>query len=146
MGYYFLTYKDIEPCLERLTNGKTISKVIEVKNEKDINELVGLIIKAIQDWELEVKKLLDSLKVDNGNIVIKGIGDIIAHLNNRKIFNDEEGYTLRDVVKLRNYITHHFYLEYTHANFYSLRKADEVLNKIYFVIKEAKVMVRNKSK
>jgi len=142
MAINWLTYKDIEPCLKRLGSNSRI--IIDIKDENDIHQLIGLIIKESQEWELEVKETLTSLKVDKDTLTIKGIGDVIAHICNKGYFNETEARTLRDVVKLRNYVIHHFYLEYSNGTFYDLAKVNKVLNQIYNIINETKDMVRNK--
>lgn len=144
MSFNWLTYKDIEPCLNRLTNNTNISYILEVKDENDIHQLVGLITKISQEWEIEVKALLGTLNIDKNSLAIKGIGDVIAHICNKGIFNVEEAKILRDVVKLRNYVTHHFYLEYANSSYYDLALANNVLNKIYYVISNAKRIVKSK--
>lgn len=139
----WLTYKDIQPMIEDLFNKHKSQDLVvyHIKKYDDVNYVVGKIIEACQISETEVKAFMGTLKIDRKSLSIKGIGDLIAHLCNKKVFSADETNLLRNSVKARNYISHHFYLEYKNKSIYSLKKIEKTLNGILYIIQQGSKLV-----
>lgn len=114
----------------------------------DIYNAVGQIIKSAQEWEQEYKKLSIMLKVPVKNINDSSLNKLNNALKKYDLISEIDYKKLKEVIKIRNYINHEFYLTdfQNSADCYDkyIGKLEEILNLAQLLIFEATDFVDNR--
>lgn len=111
-----------------------------IKNQDNIYNAVGQIIKASQEWEMQYKEYARRLKLDMQNYDYATIRRLNFILREKNVLSEKEFNDLQQVVALRNYINHEFFLK----DFYKDEKElNDKLNNIMFLIYEATDLIAN---
>lgn len=114
----------------------------------DIYNAVGQIIKSAQEWEQEYKKLAIMLNVSVKNINVSSLNKLNNALKKYDLISETDYKKLKEVIKIRNYINHEFYLIdfQNSADCYDeyIEKIEKKLNLAQFQIFEATDFVDNR--
>lgn len=114
----------------------------------DVYNAVGQIIKNAQDMEKEYKKLATMLNVSVKNIDNSSLNKLNEALKKNNSISDKDFNNLKEVIKIRNYINHDFYLKdfQNSAKGYDkyIEELEVMLNHAQFLIFEATDVIDNK--
>jgi len=114
----------------------------------DVYNAVGQIIKNAQDMEKEYKKLATMLNVSVKNIDNSSLNKLNEALKKNNSISDKDFNNLKEVIKIRNYINHDFYLKdfQNSAKGYDkyIEELEVMLNYAQFLIFEATDVIDNK--
>ena len=127
------------------TNKNFVRSLFEhakLKDEKDIYLAVGEIIKISQEWEKELRDLCKLSNCEIENLEIATLNKQIDILHNKQILDNEEYEKLKEIIKIRNYINHQFFLDEDWH--YPLEEVEETLNSIFYIINEGRDCIANK--
>ena len=114
----------------------------------DVYNAVGQIIKNAQDMEKEYKKLATMLNVSVKNINNSSLNKLNEALKKNNSISDKDFNNLKEVIKIRNYINHDFYLKdfQNSAKGYDkyIEELEVMLNYAQFLIFEETDVIDNK--
>lgn len=114
----------------------------------DVYRAVGEIIKNSQDFEQSYKELARMLEVKVKNIDGSSLNKLNEALKSEKLIDEKEFNQLKEVIKIRNYVNHKFYLEDFQKEYggyeNKIAALEEILNKAQFLIFEAIDVIDNK--
>lgn len=114
----------------------------------DVYRAVGEIIKNSQDFEQSYKELARLLEVNVKNIDGSSLNKLNEALKKNKLIDEKEFNELKEVIKIRNYVNHKFYLEDFRKKYGSyeemIAELEGILNKTQFLIFEAIDVIDNK--
>lgn len=124
-------------------------KYFTVKNfPDDIYNAVGQIIKSAQEWEQEYKKLALMLNIPVKKVSNSSLNKLNEALKKNNLISKKDYKNLRDVIRIRNYINHDFYLNDFQTSYDDYDKyienLEKFLNRAQFLIFEATDFVDNK--
>lgn len=124
------------------------TKYFTIKNyPNDIYSAVGQIIKNAQEWEIEYKKLAELLDLPVRNIGRSSLNKLNAALKKHNMISKKEYDDLKEVIKIRNYINHEFYLTDFQKEYGSfeqkIEELEKILNVAQFLIFEATDVIDN---
>ena len=124
-------------------------KFFTIKNyPNDIYNAVGQIIKSAQEWEQEYKKLAFMLNIPVKKISNSSLNKLNEALKKMNLISEKDYKNLKDVINIRNYINHNFYLSDFQKSFDSYKQKieslEEILNSSQFLIFEATDVISNK--
>lgn len=125
------------------------NKYFIIKNfPNDIYNAVGQIIKASQEWEQEYKKLALLLNIPTKKVSNASLNKLNEALKKDGLISYNEYNDLKNVIKIRNYINHDFFLIDFQKEFDSFEQQIEMLenflNSAQFLIFEATDLIDNK--
>lgn len=126
------------------------NKYFTIKNfPNDVYNAVGQIIESAQEWEQEYKKLASMLNIPVKKISKASLNKLNETLKSNNLICDKEYKNLKEVIKIRNYINHEFYLtdfqNYNNDDYDKyIEKIEKKLNNAQFLIFEATDVVDNK--
>lgn len=126
----------------------TVEKIFTIKDyPNDVYTAVGKIIQISQEWEEEYKKLARLLQITVKKIEKSSLNKLNEALKKEGMLTDEEFGDLKEVIRMRNYINHQFFLTDFKKQYASydegIMAQENILNAIYFFICEATDMVSN---
>lgn len=124
-------------------------KYFTIKNfPDDVYNAVGQIIKSAQEWEQEYKKLATILNISVKNINKSSLNKLNETLKKHNLISKKDYKNLKEVIKVRNYINHEFYLTdfQNSASDYDIyiETLEKKLNSAQFLIFEATDVIDNK--
>lgn len=124
-------------------------KYFTIKNfPNDVYNAVGQIIKSAQEWEQEYKKLATILNISVKNINKSSLNKLNKTLKKHNLISKKDYKNLKEVIKIRNYINHEFYLTdfLNSASDYDIyiETLEKKLNSAQFLIFEATDVIDNK--
>lgn len=124
-------------------------KYFTIKNfPNDVYNAVGQIIKSAQEWEQEYKKLATILNISVKNINKSSLNKLNETLKKHNLISKKDYKNLKEVIKIRNYINHEFYLTdfQNSASDYDIyiETLEKKLNSAQFLIFEATDVIDNK--
>ena len=117
-----------------------MDKYFLIKSSEDVYFAIGKIIEASQDLEQEFKTYVNLLSIDMPNLEISTLNKLNEKLHTKGFVDDNLYKNLKDVISMRNYINHDFFLQ-QHSDYQIL---NEELNKILYYIFEANDVISNK--
>lgn len=125
------------------------SKFFTIRNfPDDVYSAVGKIIKSAQEWEQKCKELTSMLDVRVKKISNSSLNKLNDALKKHGLISEKEYDDLKQVIKLRNYINHDFYLtdfRNTNGDYDKRVEAlEKLLNTVQFLIFEATDVIENK--
>lgn len=107
----------------------------------DVYLSVGKIIHAAQEWERDFKKLANMLNLSIKNIDKSSLNKLNDTLKTNHQLNEKDYNNLKEVIKLRNYVNHTFFLEKFNGNREDLQT---FLNDTQHLIYEATDVINNR--
>lgn len=127
----------------------TVEKIFTIKDyPNDVYTAVGKIIQISQEWEEEYKKLARLLQITVKKIEKSSLNKLNEALKKEGMLTDKEFGDLKEVIRMRNYINHQFFLTDFKKQYASYDEGimvqENILNAIYFFICEATDMISNK--
>lgn len=124
-------------------------KYFTIKNfPNDVYNAVGRIIRSAQEWEQKYKKLATVLNISVKNINKSSLNKLNEALKKHDLISKKDYKNLKDIIKIRNYINHEFYLTdfQNSASDYDIyiETLEKNLNSAQFLIFEATDVIDNK--
>lgn len=124
-------------------------KYFTIKNfPNDVYNAVGRIIRSAQEWEQKYKKLATVLNISVKNINKSSLNKLNEALKKHNLISKKDYKNLKEVIKIRNYINHEFYLTdfQNSASGYDIyiETLEKNLNSAQFFIFEATDVIDNK--
>lgn len=124
-------------------------KYFTIKNfPNDVYNAVGRIIRSAQEWEQKYKKLATVLNISVKNINKSSLNKLNEALKKHNLISKKDYKNLKEVIKIRNYINHEFYLTdfQNSASDYDIyiETLEKNLNSAQFLIFEATDVIDNK--
>lgn len=124
-------------------------KYFTIKNfPNDVYNAVGRIIRSAQEWEQKYKKLATVLNISVKNINKSSLNKLNEALKKHNLISKKDYKNLKEVIKIRNYINHEFYLTdfQNSASDYDIYigTLEKNLNSAQFLIFEATDVIDNK--
>ncbi len=124
-------------------------KYFTIKNfPNDVYNAVGRIIRSAQEWEQKYKKLATVLNISVKNINKSSLNKLNEALKKHNLISKKDYKNLKEVIKIRNYINHEFYLTdfQNSASGYDIyiETLEKNLNSAQFFIFEATDIIDNK--
>ena len=124
-------------------------KYFTIKNfPNDVYNAVGRIIRSAQEWEQKYKKLATVLNISVKNINKSSLNKLNEALKKHNLISKKDYKNLKEVIKIRNYINHEFYLTdfQNSASGYDIyiETLEKNLNFAQFLIFEATDVIDNK--
>ena len=124
-------------------------KYFTIKNfPNDVYNAVGRIIRSAQEWEQKYKKLATVLNISVKNINKSSLNKLNEALKKHNLISKKDYKNLKEVIKIRNYINHEFYLTdfQNSASDYDIyiETLEKNLNFAQFLIFEATDVIDNK--
>lgn len=124
-------------------------KYFTIKNfPNDVYNAVGRIIRSAQEWEQKYKKLATVLNISVKNINKSSLNKLNEALKKHNLISKKDYKNLKEVIKIRNYINHEFYLTdfQNSASDYDIyiETLEKKLNSAQFLIFEATDVIDNK--
>ena len=124
-------------------------KYFTIKNfPNDVYNAVGRIIRSAQEWEQKYKKLATVLNISVKNINESSLNKLNEALKKHNLISKKDYKNLKEVIKIRNYINHEFYLTdfQNSASDYDIyiETLEKNLNSAQFLIFEATDVIDNK--
>ena len=124
-------------------------KYFTIKNfPNDVYNAVGRIIRSAQEWEQKYKKLATVLNISVKNINESSLNKLNEALKKHNLISKKDYKNLKDIIKIRNYINHEFYLTdfQNSASDYDIyiETLEKNLNSAQFLIFEATDVIDNK--
>lgn len=124
-------------------------KYFTIKNlPNDVYNAVGRIIRSAQEWEQKYKKLATVLNISVKNINKSSLNKLNEALKKHNLISKKDYKNLKEVIKIRNYINHEFYLTdfQNSASDYDIyiETLEKNLNSAQFWIFEATDVIDNK--
>lgn len=124
-------------------------KYFTIKNlPNDVYNAVGRIIRSAQEWEQKYKKLATVLNISVKNINKSSLNKLNEALKKHNLISKKDYKNLKEVIKIRNYINHEFYLTdfQNSASDYDIyiETLEKNLNSAQFSIFEATDVIDNK--
>ena len=114
----------------------------------DVYNAVGRIIRSAQEWEQKYKKLATGLNISVKNINKSSLNKLNESLKKHNLISKKDYNNLKEVIKIRNYINHEFYLTdfQNSASDYDIyiETLEKKLNSAQFSIFEATDVIDNK--
>lgn len=114
----------------------------------DVYNAVGRIIRSAQEWEQKYKKLATVLNISVKNINKSSLNKLNESLKKHNLISKKDYNNLKEVIKIRNYINHEFYLTdfQNSASDYDIyiETLEKKLNSAQFSIFEATDVIDNK--
>lgn len=114
----------------------------------DVYNAVGRIIRSAQEWEQKYKKLATVLNISVKNINKSSLNKLNEALKKHNLISKKDYKNLKEVIKIRNYINHEFYLTdfQNSASDYDIyiETLEKKLNSAQFLIFEATDVIDNK--
>lgn len=114
----------------------------------DVYNAVGRIIRSAQEWEQKYKKLATVLNISVKNINKSSLNKLNEALKKHNLISKRDYKNLKEVIKIRNYINHEFYLTdfQNSASDYDIyiETLEKKLNSAQFLIFEATDVIDNK--
>ncbi|MDE6356275.1 MAG: hypothetical protein K2L67_03430 [Clostridia bacterium] len=114
----------------------------------DVYKAVGKIIATSQKWEQRFKVLANMLEIPFKKIGNASLNKLNEALKKEKRISEKDFKNLKEVIKIRNYINHEFFLkdfEIKHDSFeQKLEFLETKLNTAQFFIFEATDVIENK--
>ena len=117
-----------------------INKFFNIRNHNDVFDAVGQIIKASQEWESVYKDFAFRLKIEIENLDYATLRRINLLVKEQGKVTEKQFFNLQQVIKLRNYINHEFFLKDFNRD---VEWLEEKLNEIQFLIFEATDLISN---
>ena len=127
----------------------TVEKIFTIQEyPKDVYTAAGRLIRLSQEWEEEYKKLARLLQISVRKIEKSSLNKLNEALKKEGMLTDKEFGDLKEVIRMRNYINHQFFLTDFKKQYASYDEGimvqENILNAIYFFICEATDMISNK--
>lgn len=124
-------------------------KYFTIKNfPNDVYNAVGRIIRSAQEWEQKYKKLATVLNISVKNINKSSLNKLNEALKKYNLISKKDYKNLKEVIEIRNYINHEFYLTdfQNSASDYDIyiETLEKNLNSAQFLIFEATDVIDNK--
>lgn len=124
-------------------------KYFTIKNfPNDVYNAVGRIIRSAQEWEQKYKKLATVLNISVKNINKSSLNKLNEALKKHNLISKKDYKNLKEIIKIRNYINHEFYLTdfQNSASDYDIyiETLEKNLNSAQFLIFEATDVIDNK--
>lgn len=124
-------------------------KYFEIKDyPDDVYKALGKIIATSQEWEERFKVLANMLEIPFKKIGNASLNKLNEALKKEKRISEKDFKNLKEVIKIRNYINHEFFLndfEVKHDSFeQKLEFLETKLNTAQFFIFEAIDVIENK--
>ena len=119
-----------------------IERNFTINDVKDIFYAIGKIIQSAQEWERDYMELAKILKIelDDEHINTASLNKLNEKLKGESKLSQKDYENLKDVIDMRNYINHEFFLKDFDKSFIEI---DEILNEVQFYIFEANDVVSN---
>ena len=117
-----------------------ITRFFTIKNQYDIFNAVGQIIKASQEWETQYKEYASRMNLEVKNLDLATLNKLNYALKEQGKITDKEFFNLKQVIKIRNYINHEFFIRDFNKE---VGDIDFKLNQAMFLIYEAADLVAN---
>lgn len=118
------------------------------KYPDDVYTAVGIIIKAAQEWEEDYKELAFKLNIPVKKIGNSSLNKLNEALKKENLISKKEFEQLREVIRVRNYINHDFFLtdfKTDNDNYVQyIENLQAKLNASLFLIYEATDLINNK--
>lgn len=114
----------------------------------DVYNAVGRIIRSAQEWEQKYKNLATVLNISVKNINKSSLNKLNEALKKHNLISKKDYKNLKEVIEIRNYINHEFYLTdfQNSASDYDIyiETLEKNLNSAQFLIFEATDVIDNK--
>lgn len=114
----------------------------------DVYNAVGRIIRSAQEWEQKYKNLATVLNISVKNINKSSLNKLNEALKKHNLISKKDYKNLKEIIKIRNYINHEFYLTdfQNSASDYDIyiETLEKNLNSAQFLIFEATDVIDNK--